>query len=177
MTEPQIVLETERLRLTNWLPEHIDEIEALHSDPEVSRYLNSDGKPEPRERAEARFAEWEKQFADNRMGKLRVTLKDDGTLLGRAGFGIYPPTGEPEIGYALFRQHWGKGYAFEAASGLRDWIFRETDWDRFIGFADIRNAASLRVLRGIGMTETRVEQDVYGLTCQFHVLTREDWNG
>ncbi len=40
-----------------------------------------------------------------------------------------------------YPEHWGNGYATEAAAALRDWIFRETDWDHFIGFADVRNAA------------------------------------
>ena len=41
----------------------------------------------------------------------------------RAGFGIYPSTGEPEIGFALFEAYQGAGYATEAAAGLRDWFF------------------------------------------------------
>ena len=32
---PETVLETERLRLTNWLPEHLDDLVRLHGDPEV----------------------------------------------------------------------------------------------------------------------------------------------
>lgn len=32
----------------------------------------------------------------------------------------YPRTGEAEIGYALFSEHHGLGYATEAAAGLRD---------------------------------------------------------
>jgi RimJ/RimL family protein N-acetyltransferase len=170
----EAVLETDRLRLTNWLPEHLHDVERLHGDPEVTRYLNSDGQPESRERVQERLDEWAGQFATRRMGKLRVTRKADGELLGRAGFGIYPPTGEPEIGYALFCKHWGNGYAFEAASGLRDWIFRETEEPHFIGFADRRNIGSLKVLTSIGMRFTHEEQDVQGLYCRFHIFTRED---
>lgn len=90
----------------------------------------------------------------------------------RAGFGIYPPTGEHELGYALFTEHQGKGYATDAATGLRDWIIRETDVSHFIGFADTRNTGSLAVLRKIGMVPTRVETDNLGLTCQFHIYER-----
>lgn len=173
----ETVFETERLRLTNWLPEHVDEIFDLHSDPDVARYLMVSGLPETRAQAADRITLWAEIFKTHRMGKLRVTRKDDDVLIGRAGFGIYGATGEPEIGYALFRKHWGNGYAFETACGLRDWIFRETDHSHFIGFADTRNAASLKILAGIGMQPTHVGEDDEGQLCKFHVFKREDWRG
>lgn len=171
----ETVLETERLRLTDWLPEHLDDLVALHGDPDVARYLDADGKPWSRDKARARIALWDKNFKEHRMGKLRLIRKTDGELVGRAGFGIYEPTGEPELGYALFQKQWGNGYAFEAANGLRDWIFRETNHDHFIGLADVRNNASIRILQGIGMEPTRIAIDEYGLTCQFHDYKRENW--
>jgi RimJ/RimL family protein N-acetyltransferase len=173
----ETVLETERLRLTSWLPGQIGDVVRLHSDPEVIRYLNANGEPETRADAERRLAEWQRQFADRRMGKLRVTRLADGAFLGRAGFGIHGPEEEPEIGYALLRKHWGNGYAREAAAGLRDWYFRETDRNSFIGMADTRNTASLGVLLDIGMRRTHQAVNAHGAFCQFHILTREDWLG
>lgn len=173
----ETVLETDRLILTNWLPEHVDDLVRLHGDERVSRYLDADGKPWSREKAEARIAVWADNFAQHRMGKLRLISKADGRLVGRAGFGIYEPTGEPEIGYALFPQNWRQGYASEAALGLRDWIFRETDWDHFIGLADTRNAPSLSVLRRIGMIETHVDTEPNGLQAQFFIYRRDMLNG
>ena len=172
----ETVLETDRLRLTNWEPEHLDEVILLHSDPDVSRYLSVSGEPEDRQQAEARLVAWAKDFAAQHMGKLRVSLKRDGQFLGRAGFGI-EPNGEPELGYAFLRRHWGNGYAIEAARGLRDWIFSKTDHAYFIGFADTRNAASLRILQAIGMTKTHIAEELNGLTCQFHILRKADWHG
>jgi RimJ/RimL family protein N-acetyltransferase len=175
MTEPVIVLETERLRLTNWLPEHLDDLFRLHADPEVSKYLT--GSPETRSQAEARFARWADEFSTHRLGKLRLTLKADGSFLGRAGFGLYPGTREPELGYALLRERWGKGYAKEAAGGLRDWIFRETAHPHFIGLADVRNTTSIHLLQSIGMRPTGVRNAADGVPCLFHIFTREDWHG
>ena len=97
---------------------------------------------------------------------------NDGAFIGRAGYGVYPPTGEPEIGFALFEQHHGRGYATEAATALRDWIFRETDASHFIGMADIRNIASLTVLGKIGMVRTHVETEPGGPGIQFHIYER-----
>ncbi|MDR3475312.1 MAG: GNAT family N-acetyltransferase [Devosia sp.] len=171
------VLETERLVLAGWGPEQVGDLIRLHGDPEITRYLSTHGAPETRQQAEARLARWADEFARHRMGKLRVTRKADGAFVGRAGFGIYPRTGEPELGYALLRENWGLGYAKEAAAGLRDWIFRETDRDQFIGFADVRNAASIHVLQSIGMRPTIIRTEPDGMACQFHVFTREDWHG
>ena len=167
------LLETERLLLGGWREDQVDDLVRLHGDPAIAQYLTESGAPWSREQAEIAVKGWIEQFETQRMGKLRVVRKADGVLLGRAGFGTYPRTGEPEIGYALFQEHWGQGYATEAASALRDWIFDETEWDRFIGFADIRNHASLKVLRAIGMKETHVD-DFHGLSCQFHVLRKGD---
>jgi ribosomal-protein-alanine N-acetyltransferase len=174
---PEIVLETERLRLTNWLPEHIDDVVQLHGNAEVSRYLSPSGAPETRAQGEARLKDWANTFAQHRMGKLRVTRRVDDSFVGRAGYGIYRSTGEPEIGYAMLRENWGQGFATEAAAGLRDWLFRETAWDHFIGFADVANTASVHVLQSIGMRPTFVRREPSGIPCQFHIFTREDWHG
>lgn len=165
----ETVLETERLRLTNWRPDQVDDLLALHGEAEITKYFSADGLPWDRAKCALRLNHWLEEFASVRMGKLRVLRKPDGEYVGRAGYSLHGPTGEPEIGYALFREFWGNGYATEAAAGLRDWIFRETDWDHFIGFADVRNQASLSVLKRIGMRVTDV-RDFEGMPCQFHIL-------
>lgn len=166
------LFETERLVLSGWRLDQLDDLMALHGNPNVSRYLTVSGAPWTRAQAETALKGWIDLFTTRQLGKLRLTRKSDGAFIGRAGFGIYPPTGEPELGYALLEEHHGAGYAKEAAAGLRDWIFRETDAPHFIGMADIRNAPSLAVLGKIGMEKTHVAVDHLGLTCQFHILRR-----
>jgi RimJ/RimL family protein N-acetyltransferase len=166
------LFETERLVLSGWRMDQLADLVALHGNPNVSRYLTSSGAPWTREQAETALKGWIDLFETRQLGKLRLTRKSDGKFIGRAGFGIYPRTGEPEIGYALFEDFHGAGYAREAAAGLRDWIFRETDAPHFIGFADTRNAPSLAILKKIGMEETHVETEPGGLTCQFHIYRR-----
>jgi ribosomal-protein-alanine N-acetyltransferase len=165
------LIETERLVLSGWRRDQLDDLVRLHGDPEISRYLSAGGAPWSRETCAERLDLWIELFETTRMGKLRVRRKSDGVLVGRAGFGLHGPTGEPEIGYALYREHRGRGYATEAALALRDWIFHETDWDHFIGFADVRNAPSIRILRGIGMEETRLG-DFEGMACIFLALEK-----
>lgn len=163
------LFETERLVLSGWRMDQLDDLVALHGSPNVARYLTVSGAPWTREQAEKSVAHWIDLFKTRQLGKLRLTRKSDGAFVGRAGFGIYPPTGEPELGYALFEGYHGAGYAKEAALGLRDWFFANNKGEHFIGMADVRNTPSLAILEKIGMEKTHVEVDHLGLTCQFHI--------
>lgn len=166
------LLETERLVLSGWGMNQVDDLVRLHGTHSVARYLTLSGEPWTQEQAREAVAHWIELFETRRLGKMRLTRKSDGAFIGRAGFGIYPPTDEPELGFALFEEHHGQGYATEAATALRDWIFRETDAPRFLGFADTRNKPSLAVLSKIGMVKTKVEVEPNGLLCQFHIYER-----
>ena len=170
MTELDLI-ETDRLILSGWRRDQIGDLIRLHGDPNVALYLAAEGRPWTLEEMDDALEHWIDLFETRRMGKLRVRLKSDGTLVGRAGFGVHGDDEVPEIGYALYPEHWGKGYAFEAASALRDWIWRDTQWDHFLGMADTRNEASRKVLRGIGMVETHTEPDGER-ELQFHILRR-----
>jgi RimJ/RimL family protein N-acetyltransferase len=166
------LFETDRLVLSGWRRDQIADLVRLHGDPVVAKYLSSHGQPWSMAEMETALDTWIDLFETRRLGKLRVRRKSDGVLVGRCGYGIYGPTGEPEIGYSLYPEYWGQGYAFEAAAGMRDWIFRETDEPHFIGMADVRNERSLRVLEAIGMTKTKIGPTDQGGLCQFHIMER-----
>jgi RimJ/RimL family protein N-acetyltransferase len=170
------LFETDRLVLSGWRRDQIGDLVRLHGDPVVAKYLSAEGEPWTMERMETALDHWIELFKRRQLGKLRVRRKSDGVLVGRCGYSIHGATQEPELGYALFPEFWGKGYATEAAAGQRDWIFRETDVPRILGFADVRNDASRKVLRAIGMRETVVAADG-GMMCQFHELTRSELDG
>jgi RimJ/RimL family protein N-acetyltransferase len=165
------LIETERLVLSGWRRDQLGDLVRLHGDPVVARYLAKAGRPWTMDEMTEALEHWIELFEGRRMGKLRVRRKADGVLVGRAGFGVYGPDEVPEIGYALYPEYWGQGYAFEAASALRDWIFAETEWEHFLGIADFRNTASRRVLTGIGMTETHQEAEG-DRVLQFHILRK-----
>ena len=165
------LFETDRLVLSGWRRDQLDDLVRLHGDPEITRYYSVSGEAWPAEKCATVLAAWIAQFEAERMGKLRVTRKADGVLVGRAGFGTFEATGEPEIGFTLFRQFRGLGYATEAAASLRDWLFRETAWDHFIGFAHVDNAPSIAVLKRIGMIESGIA-DFHGMPCLFHRMEK-----
>jgi ribosomal-protein-alanine N-acetyltransferase len=166
------LFETERLVLSGWRRGQLPDLVRLHGDPVVAKYLRGHGQPWSMDEMRSSLDHWIELFETRRLGKMRVTRKSDGVLVGRCGFGVYGPDDEPELGYSLFPEFWGNGYAFEAASGMRDWIFRETDAPQFSGMADVRNTASIRVLQKIGMTPTEVKHNDDGQLCQFHIMVR-----
>jgi len=57
-----------------------------------------------------------------------------------------------EIGWRLVREHWGRGYATEAARAVVDWAFATFPVDRILALADPANDASIAVMRRLGMT-------------------------
>lgn len=166
------LLETDRLVLSGWRADQIDDLYRLHGDPTVARYLTEHGKPWTKEEMDSALAHWMMLFERQKMGKLRVTRKSDGVLVGRCGFGVEGVEEIPEIGYSLYPEFWGNGYAYEAASGLRDWYWRETDRPFFIGMADVRNEPSLKVLRKIGGVLTHIGPNDHEHQCEWYIYNR-----
>lgn len=166
------LLETDRLVLSGWRADQIDDLYRLHGDPTVARYLTEHGNPWTKDEMDGALAHWMMLFERQKMGKLRVTRKSDGVLVGRCGFGIEGVEEIPEIGYSLYPEFWGNGYAYEAASGLRDWYWRETDRPFFIGMADVRNEPSLKVLRKIGGVLTHIGPNDHEHQCEWYIYNR-----
>ncbi|MFY8030356.1 MAG: GNAT family N-acetyltransferase, partial [Devosia sp.] len=92
------LVETERLVLSGWRADQVDDLYRLHGDPVVARYLTEHGRPWTKDEMDSALAHWIELFERQQMGKLRVTRKADGVLVGRCGFGVYGPDDTPEIG-------------------------------------------------------------------------------
>ena len=88
-----------------------------------------------------------------------------GTVLVRFG-----PDQMPYIGYALHPDHWGVGYASEAAKALVDTVFLLTDADYMMATARSDNAASRHVLTKLGFVATGERSHFAPMRNAFHVL-------
>ncbi|HBF29059.1 MAG TPA: anhydro-N-acetylmuramic acid kinase [Rhizobium sp.] len=150
-----VICETERLILTPWRKGDTAHLVDLHSTVETSQFVST-GEPWNWHYAAARIAGWLDAFEESGTGKLKLVAKNDGRFIGRAGFSWSEESGAFELGYAIHREEWGKGFATEIGRGLKQWFFERRLGERFIAFAHVDNGASLSVLRKLGLRETEV---------------------
>jgi ribosomal-protein-alanine N-acetyltransferase len=58
-----------------------------------------------------------------------------------------------EIGWRIKKQHWGKGYATEAAKACLHYGFRTLQFGKVYSFTSITNLKSEKVMQKIGMVK------------------------
>jgi RimJ/RimL family protein N-acetyltransferase len=79
-----------------------------------------------------------------------VIEKQSGDWIGRLG--PWHPDGWPghEIGWAIARHYWGRGYASEGATAATIWAFDNLGWSDIIHSIAPANVASQRVAQKLG---------------------------
>lgn len=148
------VLETERLLLRHMVPEDLDFLAALLGHPEVMRYY-------PHTHTREQSQQWlDKQLARYERdghGLFLAIDKESAEPVGQMGLAVQEVDGlaELEIGYLVHRPYWRRGYASEAACGLRDHAFHVMDRNRVISLIRPINIPSQGVARKMGMTMER----------------------
>lgn len=143
-------LETERLVLRRWRDADRSAFHAMNSDPEVMATI---GPVMSRAESDAFFNRIESRFDEDGYGLWCVEL--DGEPIGYTGF--MAPWFRPgvEIGWRIRSEHWGHGYAPEAARACLDVGLRPED-DGGIGFSEVLtftaavNHKSIRVMHKVG---------------------------
>lgn len=168
-----ITLETERLLLRPFRADDLDAYAAMCADPDVMRYLG-DGQPLNREDAWRQMASFIGHWSLRGFGMWAVEERGTGALVGRVG--LHYPEGWPgrEVGWTLAREHWGKGYAFEAAAASLDHAFRALEWPRAISVIDPENYRSIRVAERLGERFDR-EIELRGRRTLVYSIDRDDW--
>lgn len=79
-----------------------------------------------------------------------VIEKSSGRWVGRLGPWMPEGWPGPEVGWAIIRECWGKGYAPEGAAAATDWAFERLNWDKVIHSIAPDNVASQAVARKLG---------------------------
>jgi RimJ/RimL family protein N-acetyltransferase len=156
------MIETERLLLRMPRAEDAPGLLEAFADPEAMRFIG-DGSTADLAGAEEAVERWLKRWDAWGIGMFVVERTEDARVLGRAGFlrwdsetwEIGGP--ETELGWGLAREHWGHGYASEAALALRDWALDERGLTRLISLIQHGNVRSFRVAEKLG---ERYERDV-----------------
>jgi RimJ/RimL family protein N-acetyltransferase len=110
-----------------------------------------------------------------------VTLRSTGQLIGNCGIRRDSPEArEADMGYELDPQHWGNGYATEAARAVLDFGFSHMKVTRVTAWCIADNVGSARVLEKIGMKlEKRMPHHQYfkgrWWDTLWYAIPYEDW--
>jgi RimJ/RimL family protein N-acetyltransferase len=139
-----------RICLRGLTDRDVDALFGIFSDPEVMRYWSSPALPD---RAAARRLLEEIHDGFNRRAFCQwgIALRRDDTIIGTATlFHIDTVNRRAELGYALGRSNWGKGYMQEALGALFEYAFGEMNLHRLEADVDPRNATSIRTLERLG---------------------------
>ncbi len=148
MSSPlETVIETERLILRAPCQEDFDGFCALMADEEAARYIGGQSGPELVWRGLAtHIGSWTLLG----FGMFSYIEKSSGQWIGRGG--PWSPHGWPgtEIGWGLRREHWGKGYALEAAIAAMDHAVEVLGWTDIIHTIDPANLASQKLAQRLG---------------------------
>jgi RimJ/RimL family protein N-acetyltransferase len=147
------VIEAERLRLRMFEDRDLDDYARMCADPLVMRHLG--GRPLSREETWRQIAVFLGHWQLRGYGLWAAELKDGGEFVGR--FGLWNPEGWPglEIGWAVDRQYWGRGYATEAGAAVMRAAFESMPIGRLISVIHPDNHASIRVAEKLGETRER----------------------
>ena len=147
--QPGPTLETERLVLRPHQRSDFDGFAELIGDEEAARYI---GGAMPRAAAWRKFLQMPGAWVVQGFAMFSVIEKTSGEWIGQCG--PWQPEGWPgtEVGWGLVREHWGKGYAVEAAAASIDWAFDELGWTDVIHCIDPANTPSQKVAERLGST-------------------------
>jgi RimJ/RimL family protein N-acetyltransferase len=150
-----IEIETKRLRLRQWSPADREPFAALNSDPRVMAFF-----PAALTRAESdAMADRCQMLIEERgWGFWATESKITREFIGFVG--LHTPSAElpfspcVEVGWRLAFQHWGKGFASEAAREALRVGFDLLGLKEIVSFATLANLRSRLVMERLGMAES-----------------------
>jgi [ribosomal protein S5]-alanine N-acetyltransferase len=174
------IITTQRL-LLRWISENdIDSLFEVFSDPQVMRYWST---PPYTNREDA--VQLQRDIAagneNNTMIKWGLALRDSDRLIGTTTlFNLSLENGRAELGYAMGRAHWGKGYMNEALQALLFHAFEVMNLRRLEADVDPRNTASIRTLERLGFQKEGYLRERWHVNGEiqdaiFYGLLRREW--
>ena len=177
-------IETERLVLRGWRESDRAPFAALNADPMVMEHFPSTLTAAESDQMVDRI---EEHFASHGFGLWAVEARGVADFLGFVGLSI--PRFEShftpcvEVGWRLAREHWGRGFAPEAARAALRFGFERLRLAEIVSFTVPANLKSRRVMEKIGMHRDPADDFDHpslpvGHALRRHVLyrmSREEW--
>lgn len=140
-------------------------------------YLESLGLPSNEAIASHMILKQLERYNNKRYGLQVLVDKNTNEFIGLCGLLAQEvdQQEEIEVGYHIFKKHWGKGYATEAAKLFIDYAFQHELSDSIVSVIDIENHRSQRVAIKNGLkiakqTKWLANEDVY-----IYSIHKNDW--
>jgi len=161
-----IIFETERLIVRKYEEDDRDHFFLLNGDEEVMRYIRP---AKSREEADKFFDETLAGYHVNPlMGRWAVNEKASQGFVG--SFAILPVPKQMELlqlGYAILKDHWGKGFATELTVAGLHHAFYVMNLNEIYGLTEKENVASQKVLLKAGFKKEAEKIDERKTICWF----------
>lgn len=139
-------LETERLVLRPHRVDDFERIAALFASPR-SRYM---GGPLSRGDAWRWFAGYVGQWDLLGFGSWAIELRGNGAYVGQVSLNLQAGFPEVELGWSLWEEFEGNGYASEAARRARDFAYRILGRSTLVSYIDAANTGSIHLAERMG---------------------------
>lgn len=140
---------TDRLELRQFTLQDHAAYAGITADPEVTRYIGA-GQPWTPDIAWRGMAGALGHWQLLGYGLWAVTLRDTGRLIGHCGYIDVHGWPSFELAYLFGRDHWGQGYAREAAGAALAIAREQLRKERIISLIRPQNAASIKLAKSLG---------------------------
>jgi ribosomal-protein-alanine N-acetyltransferase len=161
-------LQTPRLTLRRFLPDDAERVTEITSNWNVARMLRLAPYPQTVEEKRAWLVSHEAEWLAGEAYRFAVIEGAD--LIGCADIDERG-TGRNEIGYWLDERSWGRGFATEAASAVRDFALTTLKLERLTSGHAFDNPGSGHVLEKLGFHWTD-DTKVWSLPRQCEIVQR-----
>ena len=151
-------LRTTRLWLRRWRRDDREAFAVLNADPAVMEHFPA---PLTREESNALADRIEAGYDERGWGLWAVEVRESAPFIGFVGLNPAtfdaPFTPATEVGWRLAREHWGHGYATEAARAALEFGFVDLELGEIVSFTTHANTRSRRVMERLGMRRDPVD--------------------
>lgn len=146
---PWSITQTARCRIREMGPDDLDDLYDLYADERIIRYTEPLFQDREKEKnyIEDYIEHIYKYFG---FGTWLIHRKEDGTLIGRAGFNYRPGYDEAELGFVIGYPFWRNGYAYEVCSHLLHLGKTVFEFNKIQALVDKENTASECLLEKLG---------------------------
>lgn len=149
---PWNILSTERLRIREITVEDVPRLYELYEDESITRYM------EPLFPEQQQEEDYTRDYIKNvyhfyGYGMWLITLKENNTVIGRAGLEYKEGFEGLELGFMLGTEYQHKGYAYEACKAILEYAREELEQVSFRAIVHKNNEPSKQLCKKLGMIE------------------------